>query len=467
MRLPIGDSVVKYSVSEGWDLSWQNLRTGQGLRPGKCCLSWRFVKIGGRKGRYGVFRFKGFFIMKKSLGKHVFALICCLLVMSYQPLAGANTPDSGQPCNQSRFSVSILPQMELLAAVQTQTSWMKAMGPKDGYGNDYFQAVKEFMEEYKGHEAVKVCQKLQNTGFSYDAPPTFILHLGPLPDLDLVHEYSDYLVGRAGGREELEEFRVALKGLAKESRFLEFLEKWQSQMDEWAKDAGDSVDLEKVVGWWEDFAGFSAGEEYHVILCPSTFGGSYGPRIYDEEKAQWVSYNIACAYPGEGAPDFGAHLERLSIHEIGHSFINPSFEPFAQDLDRIFPLYKKVEPIMKKQAYAKVGTFLNEQVLRAAQAIAEVDLYGPERKGQIIALEESRGFYLTAFVAEQLEDYLLSRDIYPKFTDFTPVLFERLQQEAGKTQPDTAKTYVVLLSIAGLGACFVFLAYHLRKRAKQ
>ena len=64
-----------------------------------------------------------------------------------------------------------------------------------------------------------------------------------------------------------------------------------------------------------------------------------------------------------------------------------------------------------------------------------------------------------SFVAEQLEDYLLSRDIYPKFTDFTPVLFERLQQEAGKTQPDTAKTYVVLLSIAGLGAGFVLDVY--------
>ena len=61
--------------------------------------------------------------------------------------------------------------------------------------------------------------ELLNSGFSYDAPPTFILHLGPLPDLDLVHEYSDYLIRRAGGREKLEEFRLALKAFAQESEF--------------------------------------------------------------------------------------------------------------------------------------------------------------------------------------------------------------------------------------------------------
>lgn len=286
--------------------------------------------------------------------------------------------DMRQGTNESRYFVTILPQMELLTAVQIQTTWMDKMGPQDGYGNDYFQAVKKFMQEYKGHEAVKVCQTLLNSGFSYDAPPTFILHLGPLPDLGLVHEYSDYLVQRAGGREKLEEFRLALKSLAQESNFLEFLSRWQPQMENWIAKAGDKVNLEQVVGWWEEFAGFSAAGEYHIILCPAAFGGSYGPRVYDEAKSQWVAYNVTCAYPGKGTPNFADTLEWLSIHEIGHSFINPSLEPFGAELESIYPLYSKVRSKMKKQAYGNVATFLNEQVLRAAHAIAEGKLYGPE-----------------------------------------------------------------------------------------
>ncbi len=421
--------------------------------------------------------------MKSSLSKCIVSIICCLLVVFCQvslassgfhahlvsgsvgQTSNEDLPvlDNRQPGDEARYSVAILPQMELLTAVQTQTTWMDRMGPGQGDGNDYFQAVKKFMVKYKDHEAVKVCQKLLNSGFSYDAPPTFILHLGPLPDLNLVHEYSDYLIRRAGGREKLEEFRLALKAFAQESEFLEFLREWQPQMEDWAAEARGTVDLEKVVTWWEEFAGFSAGDEYHIILCPSAFGGSYGPRVWDETKTQWVSYNVACAQPGKGAPNFGGYLERLSIHEIGHSFINPSFEPFEKDLGRIYHLYNKVESTMKKQAYGTVGTFLNEQVLRAAHAIAEGDMYGPTFRAESIKRDERLGFHWTSFVVEQLEDYLSGRDQYPKFTDFAPVLLERLAGEVSEVHYQLSVTRAVLWSVFGLGAVAVVLIWRRRK----
>lgn len=371
--------------------------------------------------------------------------------------------DTSEHAGDSRFSIAILPQMELLTAVQTQTTWMDTMGPKNDYGNDYFQAVNEFMQEYKGHEAVKVCQNLLNSGFAYDAPPSFILHLGPLPDLDLVHEYSGYLVRRAGGREKLEEFRLALKALVRESNFLEFLSEWQPQMEKWIAEARNTVNLEKVVGWWEEFAGFSAAGEYHIILCPAAFGGSYGPRVYDEARSQWVSYNVACAHPGKGAPSFGDRLEWLSIHEIGHSFVNPSLEPFGAEFESIYPLYNKVRSKMKKQAYGNVATFLNEQVLRAAHAIAEGELYGRESREESIRREESQGFQWTSFVVEQLEDYMSSRNKYPKFTDFAPVLLESLAQEASVVRSQTAVKRALLWGAVGLGAVVLFLTYRHRK----
>lgn len=37
---------------------------------------------------------------------------------------------------------------------------------------------------------MRLAQDLTKKGFTYDAPPAFICHLGPLPDLELVHEHD-------------------------------------------------------------------------------------------------------------------------------------------------------------------------------------------------------------------------------------------------------------------------------------
>ncbi|MGI6645214.1 MAG: hypothetical protein ACOX5D_00795 [Limnochordia bacterium] len=79
-------------------------------------------------------------------------------------------------------ALKILPEMELLAGVLTQTTWMERRGPR-GPGNEYYRALKEFFAEYQDHEAVAIAQRLTERGFTYDAPPALICHLGPLPEL--------------------------------------------------------------------------------------------------------------------------------------------------------------------------------------------------------------------------------------------------------------------------------------------
>ncbi|MFY9164998.1 MAG: DUF4932 domain-containing protein, partial [Limnochordia bacterium] len=128
-------------------------------------------------------------------------------------------------------ALKILPEMELLAGVLTQTTWMERRGPR-GPGNEYYRALKEFFAEYQDHEAVAIAQRLTERGFTYDAPPALICHLGPLPELALLVEYNDYLVERAGGRDVLEEFRLALVDLAEQSNFLAFFSSWEAYLDE-------------------------------------------------------------------------------------------------------------------------------------------------------------------------------------------------------------------------------------------
>ncbi len=64
---------------------------------------------------------------------------------------------------------------------------MDRRGPK-GIGNEYFRELKNFFANYKEHQAFKLAEELTQKGFSYDAPPNFILSLGPLPNLEPINE---------------------------------------------------------------------------------------------------------------------------------------------------------------------------------------------------------------------------------------------------------------------------------------
>ncbi len=105
----------------------------------------------------------------------------------------------------NKLYAEILPRMELLSGVLSHTSWMEQEGP-DGKGNQYFQALHEFFAPYQHHEAMQLAESFIQREFVYDAPPCFILHLSPLPDLAPIHGYSPYLLRRAGGKNVLKRF---------------------------------------------------------------------------------------------------------------------------------------------------------------------------------------------------------------------------------------------------------------------
>lgn len=329
-------------------------------------------------------------------------------------------------------AVEISPEIELLAGVLSQTTWIEGHGPI-GCGNEYFQALQTFFEEYRHHPAVTLAQNLTKKGFTYDAPPAFICHLGSLPDLELVYEYSDYLVGRAGGRGKLEEFRLALADLAKESNFSTFFESWMPYLESSLDTSREGFRRELLETWLEGFFGWSPAE-FHLIVTPSMFpGGGYGASVRDAQGGLMAFQIIRENGRSQTLPEFpsGVSLENLTIHELGHSFVNPSLEAYPARAQKLRPLLWPVRKVMQEQAYSSVTTFLNEQVLRAVEVVSARDLFTPEIEATIIAGHENRGFYLTSFVVELFEHYQANRSLYPTFRDFVPYLYDQLDQYQG------------------------------------
>ncbi|MFC1764246.1 DUF4932 domain-containing protein [Planctomycetota bacterium] len=322
------------------------------------------------------------------------------------------------------ISAEILPRVELLSGVLSHTTWINQRGPTGG-GSLYYQALHDFFYPYRNHEAVQIAQTLTNRGFTYDAPPNFILRLSPLPALEAPYGYSDYLIQRAQSASILEQFRVALQDLAARSNFLSFCDTHRPLLGQTVQDAIADVNAVAITDWMGDFFGWS-GDRFHLVFAPAMFpGGGYGASVETGDGVDIYQVVRASGY-GTERPGFpsGISLTALTLHEFSHSFVNPSveadLESFANYNFNAF--YQQVKQIMSNQAYGSVVTFVNETLVRSVTTLALSDLVSPAMQDISIGNDRLRGFYLNDLAVHELRRYQGQRDLYERFDLFLPTL---------------------------------------------
>ena len=300
------------------------------------------------------------------------------------------------------------PEIELLAGVLTQTSWMERCGPS-GKGNAYYRELKAFFDAYRDHEAIKIAERLTQHYFAYDAPLDFMLQLSGLPELNAPPVYSDHVIEQAGGTANLEEFRIALARLAKRSDFITFYNQHTERYRRWTDTALSDYPADSIIGWMEDYFGW-IGDEYHLIFSPAMFPfGGYA--ITHRLDGKTVAYEVVRENgESDSLPEFqsGRQLILLSLHEFGHSFVNPSLER-CTTLMREYKLERLIVPVkgkMDQMAYGRCEAFFNETVVRAATARAIWLLWHSKPSyDKYLAYERSNGFYLIDFTIAQLIFY--------------------------------------------------------------
>jgi hypothetical protein len=349
--------------------------------------------------------------------------VCSLNASSqeYIPVRLAGTP--------ADIRVEILPEIELLSGVLGHTSWRRYSGFK-GKGNIYFRELNEFFRPHKKHIAFKIADWLTKMGFSYDAPPHFIVGLGPLPDLTPVNGYDDYVAMRAGGRANLDELRKALADLAAKSNFEAFFESHQAVYERCLQETAKDFRARMVVDWLSNFFGWHE-REFHLVLAPGLLpGGGYGATIQRSDGSEVIYQFIRENGKTEGEPEFpkGVSLEVLSLHEWGHAYVHTAFEKHRQQLSNLDYFFQPVAKLMAKQAYPTAETFFNEQILRAVTTFAERELYDEKTYQNGLAYHRKNGFYLTDFTIEQLDYYMAHQDKYKRFDGFLPYLMERYEE---------------------------------------
>ena len=185
--------------------------------------------------------------MKKS--KKILSLI--LFLCFNQFLVNAQTI---QPIERSvgKLNISIDPRMEVLTTVQ-----LLAYSPYNRHRNfrenlRYSKDIVNYFKTFSSHEAVIITGSLiKKNGFGDDVPVTFMLHLSHLPELDLQVPFTDGLMRRSGGGDNLEQYRKSINNFTEISDFEIF---WNSKISFYNKILDLTIakmgkmDLVKVLG---------------------------------------------------------------------------------------------------------------------------------------------------------------------------------------------------------------------------
>jgi hypothetical protein len=328
----------------------------------------------------------------------------------------------------SKLNVTIDPRMELLAAVQ----WLSDYGEKYSlltsldfdYKKDMFQTFKPFAE----HDAVKLFQEMSHENFTFDAPPTVMLHLSPPPELAIEHPFTDYLITRAGVREKLLLFIEQLRDFAQKTDFMAFFQSHHDFYQETIQGVNDNFKEIDFIGALEEYYG-QKQHSYTIVLAP-TFKGNYGPRLERKDGTFDIFNIVSPRQIKDGILYFGSkdNFEHLAWHEFSHSFVNPLGEQHSNELNQYASLFEPIRSKMTASAYGNWLTVVNEHVVRAVTTRLNYIHKGKEEGDRALQAEKTYGFAYIEALCRELENYERNRDEFLTFASFYPQLIETFKK---------------------------------------
>ena len=174
--------------------------------------------------------------------------------------------------------------------------------------------------------------------------------------------------------------------------------------------------------------------EYHIIVMPS-FKSGWGMAWETEAKGGKEVFNIVAPLQeqliskegvvSEAGYNNASEIRNLSVHEFGHSFVNPLTQSSAyeESISRFKQLYK---PIPNQGQYTDWLTVFNEHVVRAGE-IRIASVMGLEKESDRLKAEYKDWMYLPHFI-DQLKIFEKSRTKYETFESYLPVLVSSLEK---------------------------------------
>ena len=342
-------------------------------------------------------------------------LIILLLLTCVQAFNQQLTPIATKV---GKLNISVDPRLELLSAVQVISDYSTI-----NRNTNYSKELISFFSKDSAHIAAKITRQLFNDyGYAYDAPVDLMLRLSQVPNLELVSPYTDRMIERANGVDNLEKYRLALKQFATESNFEQFWNSkipfYQKMVEYTANDLSDFDPVEKLENYYNE-----SKNSYTATLSPSFIGG-YGIRIPSSNNDLDIYGCINAPEMKEGIP----YLSKLGLsyflwHEFGHSFVNPLSVKYKTQIEASSNLFIPIEADMRAKANRDWDYCLNEHIIRALY-IRMLALYENEDAARFqFETEKERRFVYIEPIIQKLKQFEHERETKNiTFSEYYPTL---------------------------------------------
>jgi hypothetical protein len=129
--------------------------------------------------------------------------------------------------------------------------------------------------------------------------------------------------------------------------------------------------------------------------------------------------------------DSPSDIREMSVHEFGHSFVNPITNDIENKslIEKFNYLFEPIKDAMRNQAYPDWHTCVNEHIVRLGEiriALAMNDTISANKlREQYI---EQRKFIYLSVLENKITEYENNRDRYHSFAEFFPELIESLSE---------------------------------------
>jgi hypothetical protein len=292
----------------------------------------------------------------------------------------------------------------------------------------YRQEVQQAFSKYRSHRAVMMVAELGKTGFSFSRPPFIMLHLDGALDLrtDIV---PDALAMRlSGGEEKVRELAREMARFREESDFDAFYEEHRTFYESLAGEVARHFEGRDYVREIESFYG-ARRRSYSLVLVALYGPVGFGPDLALRAGGREVFNILGPRGVTDGVPHFArdsGYFEYMQRHEFSHSFVNPLATGNRSGVERLAPLFQRMPEGARKNMCGDWEECLNEQVVRAVTTHLA---YGDSEAAgdRALQIEKKRGAVLIDELLASVREYSASRDRYPTFESYYPMLLRRLE----------------------------------------
>jgi hypothetical protein len=325
-----------------------------------------------------------------------------------------------------KLNISIDPRMELLSVIQILSEYQNIVRT-----SEYSKDILSYFGSFAGSKAVrKTNELLENQKFSFDAPVALMLHFSQVPELKQKTPYSDYLLKRGGGKENLDFYISDIQNFALETNFIRY---WKSKQEFYKK----IIDLtiselgnQDLVKTLEDYF-LETQNSYNIIISPS-FNGGYGPSLPGINGKLDIYSCISTTSNKDGIPFLSKDvLSYYVLHEFGHSFVNPESSKYPERIQANSKLFGPIMSDMSKMAYGSWNICVNEHILRATHIRMKYQINDQVNISNLINQEKANRFIYIEPLVKKLLTYENQRDLKKiTFAEFYPKLIDVLDSLA-------------------------------------